>query len=233
MDDPSLDAAEHRRALDGLARINRISGTAGTLWPSLVHAAREAGRSGRTLRVLDVACGGGDIAVALSRRARNAKLPVRIDGCDLSGIAIDRAIELSRRHQTDGDFFACDAIRTELPDGYDAIVCSLFLHHLNDEEARSILENMSRHARLVLVSDLLRSRAAWALTWLGTRLLSRSPVVHTDGPRSVEGAFTLNEVGTLLEEAGMNTATIERVWPMRMLVTWRSGHGAAEGEQTR
>lgn len=230
MDDPALDAAEHRRALDGLARINRLSGTAGTLWPSLLRAGRAARSAGRTLRVLDVACGGGDVAVALSLRARKAHVPIRVDGCDLSGRAIDRAMELAREHETDSDFFACDAIQSGLPDGYDAVVCSLFVHHLTDAHARRLLQNLSRKAGLVLISDLVRSRLAWTLTWLGTRVLSRSPVVHTDGPRSVEGAFTVSEMRSLLDATGMNAATIERVWPMRMLVTWQSGRGTAEGE---
>ena len=229
MDDPALDPAEHRRALDGLARINRLSGTVGAFWPTLLQVAREARGSGRPLRVLDVACGGGDVAVGLSRRARKADLPMRIDGCDLSGVALDRALELSREHQAGCDFFACDALRSDLPERYDAVVCSLFLHHLSDAHAHLLLEKMSRTSRLVLVSDLVRSRAAWVLTRLGTRLLSRSPVVHTDGPRSVEGAFTVSEARSLLDDAGMGTATIERVWPMRMLITWRGERPAGNG----
>lgn len=231
MDDPALDPAEHRRALDGLSRINRLSSTVSTLWPSLVQAARQSQHASRSLRVLDVACGGGDVAVSLSLRARKAHLPMRIDGCDLSGVALDRALELSREYRVGCDFFACDALRSELPERYDAMVCSLFLHHLSDTHAQLLLEKMSRTSRLVLVSDLVRSRAAWILTRLGTRVLSRSPIVHVDGPRSVEGAFTVREARSLLDDAGMGTATIERVWPMRMLVTWRSGTSAKEGDR--
>ena len=219
MDDPSLDAHEHRRALAGLTRIHRVSATAAAMWPELLTRGRAARREGRSMRVLDVACGGGDVTVALRRRAIAADVPIRVDGCDLSGVALDRARERTQRAGLDCDYFAADALTAALPAGYDAMVCSLFLHHLTDEQAAELLRRMAEASELVLVSDLVRSSGAWTATWLGTRLLTRSAVVHVDGPRSVEGAFTVREMGLLCERAGLSGARIERVWPMRMLVT--------------
>ena len=54
MDHPALPAAEHRRALAGLARLNSLSGSVGVLWPEVRKLARELGRP---LRILDVATG--------------------------------------------------------------------------------------------------------------------------------------------------------------------------------
>jgi hypothetical protein len=34
MDLPGFDATEHHRALNGIARVNRITGSAEVLWPS-------------------------------------------------------------------------------------------------------------------------------------------------------------------------------------------------------
>ena len=47
----------------------------------------------------------------------------------------------------------------------------------------------TRHA--VLVDDLVRSRLGFALVLAGSYLLTRSPVVHTDGPLSVRAALSL------------------------------------------
>src|SRR5204862_4753556 len=100
-------------------------------------------------------------------------------------------------------FFQCDALGDWLPTGYDAVVCSLFLHHLDLERAVLLLRRMSTSAeRLVLVHDLERRRFGYVLAWLGTRILSRSRVVHFDGPRSVEGAFTRAEALELAHGAG-------------------------------
>jgi hypothetical protein len=56
---------------------------------------------------------------------------------------------------------------------------------------------------------------------LGSRVLTTSHVVHVDGPRSVEGAFTRAEALALAERAGLNGARVSRRWPFRWLLTWR------------
>ena len=67
MDDPTLDADEHRKALADLARINRWSGSTEVLWPAI----RELSRGiSRPLRILDIATGSGDVPIALCQRAK-------------------------------------------------------------------------------------------------------------------------------------------------------------------
>ena len=67
MDSPGLDPQRHRRALRALGRINALSRSAAALWSEIEPLARQ--RGGR-LRVVDLACGGGDNALALSRMAQ-------------------------------------------------------------------------------------------------------------------------------------------------------------------
>ena len=108
-----------------------------------------------------------------------------------------------------------------MPAEYDAVVTSLFLHHLKEEKAVELLRRMAGAARhLLLVNDLERSRLGYLLAWFGTQLLTRSPIVHVDGPRSVEGAFTKSEAFGLAERAGLHGATIGRRWPCRFLLSW-------------
>ena len=64
-----------------------------------------------------------------------AGVALHIDGCDVSPTAVEFAAGRARRAGADVRFFAADALRDPLPDGYDAVVCSLFLHHLADDEA--------------------------------------------------------------------------------------------------
>ena len=45
----------------------------------------------------------------------------------------------------------------------------------------------------MLVNDLERSGLGLALAHVAVRLLTTSDVVHVDGPRSVESAFTMEE----------------------------------------
>ena len=83
-------------------------------------------------------------------------------------------------------FFALDVLAESIPEGYDVVTCSLFLHHLDETDAIGLLRKMADSAgRLVLVNDLIRSRMGYVLAWAGCRLLSRSPIVRHDGPVSV------------------------------------------------
>ena len=222
MDQPGLDETLHRHALRSLARVNWISGTSGILWGPIRKLAHELPPDQR-LRVLDVACGGGDVAIGLARRARRARIGVEIDGCDISDVAIEHARRAAQRHALDNvRFFRQDVLEGPLPDGYDAVTCSLFLHHLSNGQAAGALQSMSRAAgKLVVVSDLRRTWMGYALAWIGSRLLTRSPVVHVDGPLSVAAAFTLPEAQNLVGQSGLSGAVISRRWPQRFLVVWR------------
>jgi SAM-dependent methyltransferase len=224
MDQPGLGPARHLRALRGLARINFFSGAARILWPPLAALSRELAPA--PLRVLDVASGGGDVLLRLWRKARRAGLSWRLEGCDLSPVAVEHASSRAQSAGTEVRFFVQDVLNgPPLPDA-DAIICSLFLHHLDEADAVRLLRNLAgvdseSGPRLVLVLDLTRSRTGLLLAHIATRLLTLSDVVHTDGPRSVEAAFTPAESRALAEAAGLHGARIERRWPCRWLLTWR------------
>jgi hypothetical protein len=58
------------------------------------------------------------------------------------------------------------------------------------------------------------------LAHVAGRILTTSDVVHVDGPRSVEGAFTMEEARALAERAGLHGATVRWRWPFRYLLKW-------------
>ena len=105
-------------------------------------------------------------------------------------------------------FFQLDVFDAPIPNGYDIITCSLFLHHLDEEQAIAVLRKMRDAAgQLALVNDLRRCRSGWLLACAGVRILTRSPTVHVDAQLSVEGAFTPQEALALAHRAGWDGAT--------------------------
>jgi 2-polyprenyl-3-methyl-5-hydroxy-6-metoxy-1,4-benzoquinol methylase len=221
MDQPDLNSELHVEALRGLERINVVSRSARILWPAIASVAREY--PGAPLRVLDLACGGGDNAVALARLARKADLPVSIAGCDISECALGEA---RRRAATAGvdevRFFRMNVLAEPLPDDYDILISSLFLHHLQEAQAVQLLRRMAVAARrAVVICDLERSWLGYGLAWFGCRLLTRSPIVHVDGPRSVEAAFAVGEISSLASRGGLDGAILTHHWPQRWLLSWR------------
>jgi SAM-dependent methyltransferase len=97
MDQPALLDAEHRRALAGLRAIHVVSRSSAILWLPVRRLAAELGV--RSLRVLDWACGGGDVAVGRARKSRRAGIHIALVGCDRSPRALEvaRAGRASRR----------------------------------------------------------------------------------------------------------------------------------------
>jgi 2-polyprenyl-3-methyl-5-hydroxy-6-metoxy-1,4-benzoquinol methylase len=221
MDQPGLDDREHARALRGLGRINIVSRTASALWPSLERLARERAPGSGPLRVLDLATGGGDTVVTLANRADLSGLAIEIEGCDVSAQAVAIARDRAAARMSHVRFFTLDALADPIPDGYDVLMCSLFLHHLDQDAAVLLLGRMAAAAkRLVLVDDLARSHVGNWLAWIACYALSRSPVVRYDGPVSAAAAFTPAEALDLARRAGLEGATIRRHWPQRFLLSW-------------
>lgn len=221
MDQPGLDSREHVYALTSLGRANFVSRTTSMVWPAVLRVTRFT--RGRPLRILDVACGGGHVAVGLARRLARAGIPADVLGCDTSPVALEFARTLAARfHVKQVRFVEMDVMRDRWPSGFDVIHCSLFLHHLGDDDAAATLRRMKAAAgHLMVVSDLRRTDLGYVFAWVGCRLLSRSRVFHVDGTRSVRAAFTTAEAGALARLAGLGDADIRACWPQRFLLTWR------------
>jgi SAM-dependent methyltransferase len=219
IDQPDLDATRHQHALRGLERINWWSRSARVLWPPIRALAGH--HNNLPLRVLDIATGAGDVPIRLWHRAQRSGVKLQLAGCDRSPRAIEYAQARAESGKAGVAFFRADALAGTLPADFDVVTCSLFLHHLDEGLAVDLLRRLAAIARrAVLVNDLVRSRTGYALAWIGTRVLTTSPVVHADGPRSVESAFTLAEALDLAERAGLRGAAVARRWPCRYLLQW-------------
>jgi SAM-dependent methyltransferase len=219
IDDPGLETDRLYGALGGISTINLVSASSWIVWRPIARLARQLGRD--RLRVLDIATGAGDIPRALVRRSQRKGLRLEIHGVDIS----ERALDYARQHSPAGaglQFSRLDALAEPLPPGYDVIVSSLFLHHLDDEPAVTLLRKMAAATNyLVLVNDLRRGWGGLVLACLAGRLLTRSPVVRVDAVRSVRAAFTLAEARHTAAEAGLEGAVVSRRWPCRFLLHWQ------------
>ena len=220
MDQPGLDPREHAKALMGLRRINAISRCSAGLFRPIEALAIT--QPAKPLRVLELACGGGDTAIDLALMAKRKGLSLDIHACDLNPEAVAIAQTNAVRRQAALTVFTADALAKPTDhNSFDVVYCTLFAHHLDELDVVRLLEVMAlRSRKLVLVDDLIRSRLGFALAWIGTRLLSRSWVVHTDGLLSVRAALQPDEMKSIAMQAGLNDAQIKRSWPERYLLSW-------------
>lgn len=211
-------------SLRDIARLNRFFGGA---WLVRVQVARlvEGIPVDRLVAILDVGTGGADIPIALVRWARRSGRSIRILAFDRSGQVLGIARRLAVDYPEiiflngDGRFLP---LKTN---AVDLALVSLTLHHLEPAEAPALLAELSRVARVgFLVNDLIRSRPAYWLVWLATRLFARSPISRCDGPLSVLRAYAPAEILELARRAGLvGVRVIRYAWLSRLAVVARKG----------
>jgi 2-polyprenyl-3-methyl-5-hydroxy-6-metoxy-1,4-benzoquinol methylase len=136
MDDPTLDAREHGRALRGLARLNRVARSDAILWPEVRRLAAECAGP---LRLLDVATGSGDVPIALARRAARGGLALEVSACDVSRVALEHAERRAAAAGVALRLWRHDVVWGVIPREYDIVTCSLVQLRLVVVEAALLL----------------------------------------------------------------------------------------------
>ena len=210
--------------LRDLARLNRLFGGA---WLIRTQVARLLGTvpANQPVTILDVGTGGADLPVALVRWARRRGWKIRVLALDRSSQILAGARRLASSYP-EIVFLQGDGLRLPVKAGaVDVALVSLTLHHLEPSEASTLLSELERAARLgFVVSDLIRSRLAYWLVWLATRLFTKSPASRHDGPLSVLRAYTPVEILELSRRAGIRTVWIFRYpWLSRLAVVGTKG----------
>ncbi len=177
MDDPWLDHSRRIGALNGLHRINAWSRTANYLWRAITHIASR--RNLNQLRVLDVACGDGDLAIQIADRAARTNAKLEVYGCDISTTAVRHAATSAKQLAvTNCEFFVHDVLGDPLPSGFDIVVSTLFLHHLEHGQAVGLLKSMARQEAC---GGCMNARAVMAL-----RAIRLDHVLENCDPSTVE-----------------------------------------------
>jgi 2-polyprenyl-3-methyl-5-hydroxy-6-metoxy-1,4-benzoquinol methylase len=228
MDRPDVDQAAHRQALRGLRRINRVSSAGERLLRPILELTRRAGL--KRISLLDVACGGGDVPIALALAAAKAGVSIDLTLLDRSGTAITHAAEAAARAGLTCRTVQGDVLSLASLPKVHVVTNSLFCHHLRGrDEVVGLLRAMREAAdRMVVISDLRRCRLGLLAAWIGCRALSRSGIVHHDGPASVRAAWTTQEMAAFAAAAGMDDARIAPTPPWRIMLVWERPHVPAD-----
>ena len=209
LDRPGTDPALLREELEMLESTNLRFG----VHQLVLHYVQQLLDSTRltSLSILDLATGIGDIPRSLAAWSRARQLPVTITAVD-GNPGVLRIAQESCRDWPEIRFEQHDL--RSLPyaaDSYDLVLCSLALHHFGSADAITILRRMQELARLgFVVNDLRRNWLAIWTTELLSRAVIRSHIVRHDAPYSCRAAFTVGELRTMAQEAGLGNFHIER-----------------------
>ena len=216
MDTETVTPEDFAACLADLAIVNTVTLAR---QPTLGFMRRIARRNpGKTLRVLDVGCGEGDMLRRLHRWGARAGHRLELVGLDMNAQG-NQAARAATPSSMNVEYRTANIFDPDLG-RFDVILSSLFTHHLTDDQVVDFLGVMEDHARLGwFVNDLHRNPVAYH----GFRALSAAAGWHRfvrhDGPISVARSFRRDDWEALLVRAGLSgTAQIRWHLPFRFCI---------------
>lgn len=228
MDDRSIGGDELAEALRQLRVINRALGGELPVREGVARLWQAAGCP-RTLTLVDVGAGSGDVNRALLRWATRRGIALRIVLVDIHPETCASAARYWRGEPRVQ--IVCSDLAKLAVNSADIVTASLFLHHFSSGELATVCATLARAARLgVVINDLHRHPLAWAGIWLLTRLFSRNRMIRNDAPLSVRRGFTARDFEHL--RAALPDHALSYHWrPMFrwMIVVTKSKKGAFSG----
>jgi SAM-dependent methyltransferase len=216
MDAPGVDRGELAHALRFIRWVNRNMGGNTALirwlnqWTRGECAQHWLRDRSTPITLLDVATGSADVPLAARRWAASQGLDLRVTAIDLHPTTLDLAgehIEQAGPELSEGiELVRCDALDIVERFGierFDFVHAGLFLHHLSDLNAMTVLRQMDRVSRVGLIwNDLVRTRAGYAAIHAMT--LGMPKMVQHDARVSVRAGFTKAEAIELAKRVGLH-----------------------------
>jgi len=208
LDTDSGTPEEIAASVSDLRRINRWFGGIATSQSMVQSVSRRSGL--RSLSLLEVAAGAGDLPLTLRER-------LRVRGIHLEVTLLDRLHSHLHLRTNAAQAVAGDALALPFADAsFDLVSCCLFAHHLGHEELVRFVSEALRVCRIaVLINDLVRHPLHLVLVYAGFPLY-RGRLTRHDAPASVYAAYTPREMLEILRRTNAAEVDLTRHYLFRM-----------------
>ena len=215
MDDFTMEGVLFRDTLDKLEIINRFLGGNSVTINGLKKLLENQPKN-KTITIVDLGCGNGDILRDVSKFGRKNNYSFKLIGIDANLAATEYAKELSKEY-SELSFKTMDILSEDFKkQSYDVVLCTLFLHHLKNEELISFLKKTTENATIgVVVNDLHRHKLAYYLFKL-IGFFIKNKMVRQDGLTSVLRAFKKKDLENIAKEIKVHFS-IQWKWAFRYL----------------
>lgn len=200
--------------------LNRLSGGFAISLKGIKHLITDYHK---IYHIVDLGCGSGDALKVIADWARLNNYKVRLTGVDMNA----NAIEYLKFHCVDyPEINGITADYQEYLNSYvnvDIVHCSLFCHHLNDDELLRLFNYFRHHVKIgFIINDLQRHWFAYVGVWLLTRLVNGTVLAKNDGPISVLRGFKTKELNNLLNKANITHYSVKKEWGFRFLIVGKT-----------
>lgn len=208
---------EYERFLHEIRFINRFTGDSRALRKTLLREIEK--RELKEFSVLDVGAGSGELLRTIAGFAQRSNRKAHLSGLEINERSAAAILEES------GDFKEISSLRGDalkLPfadNAFDYAICSLFTHHLPDEDVISSLTEMNRVSRRkIFVIDLHRHALAYISYKAFCSVFRISPLVRQDGSLSILKSFKPRELENLALKAGLRDIVVRKIFPFRIVL---------------
>lgn len=173
--------------------------------------------------IADLGCGSGDSLKYFAKWARKENIQLNLIGVDKNPSAIKYLrLHCSKYNEITGIHSDFNTFLNS-SEPVDIIHCSLFCHHLNDNDFTELLNRLKKSTKVgFVINDLQRSKWAYYAVKLLTFLLNGSSLSKNDGPVSVLRGFTHQELHEFLKIAEIEKYRIFKRRGFRFLIVVRT-----------
>lgn len=211
MDDLEFKGQELENTLDDLNRVNRLLGGNKVTLEGIEKILGSACFA-QPVRIIDVGCGNGSMLRKVANMGRSRGIRMELKGVDIS----DHTIAIARKQSKEFpeiSFEKMDVTSEEFKKiKTDILLCTLTLHHFNDEEIEELMQIFERACQMgIVINDLHRSKAAYYLFKLYCTFFMKNEVARKDGLTSILKGFKKKD----LEYYGRN------IRMRRQLLSWK------------
>ena len=209
LDNLSLEGRPLHDALKSLEWINRWFGN----HRSMVNSIRRIyQKEKRSLKIVDLGCGGGDLVFQVARSLQKDGQSFSITGIDGNNNALEYARQKCASFPditfTQADILADDFV---IPN-CDLLISSHFIYHFEEEKlVRFIDRSLPLISTAFICSELERSGLAAWLFRIGGFFLPISKMAKEDGLLAIKRAFTKKEWVSLLSKTRAPSYELKRV----------------------
>lgn len=208
---------EYDRFLHDIRLVNRFAGDNRALKKTLLREIEK--KDLKEFSVLDIGAGSGELLRTIAKFARNQKRETKLYGLELNTRSADAILEESKNF---AEIKAVQSNALNLPfadKSFDYAICSLFTHHLSDENVIKTLAEMARVSRRqIFVIDLHRHRTAYIFYKIFCVAFRISELVRHDGSLSILKSFKPYELKVFGEKADLKNVSVKRHFPFRLVL---------------
>lgn len=215
MDDFALEGEILRDALDKIAKINQLLG-GNQLTLRGVQELIKNRTSLKSLTIVDVGCGNGDMLRTLAEYGKINHLNFELIGIDANNFTVNHARQLSFQYPNIS--YRCEDIFNEsfAQLKYDIVLCTLTLHHFKDAEIITLMTIFQKNSNIgIIINDLHRNVIAYRLFQALCFVFGLNAMSREDGLTSILRGFKKKELMLFSKKLNLIKYKIQWKWAFR------------------